>query len=213
MSADDRTVDLLWLIVALVLVASALAARRISLGLLVRSVLGWAAIVIVAVLAVTHRYEIGAMFARVSSGFGLDEQQTDGKAVRIRMSPDGHFWANVRLNGFEKRMMVDSGATLTAISQTTAESANATPDAAGFPVLIDTANGTIAAKRATIGTLAVGPLETRDLGVVVSPNFGDLDVLGMNFLSRLKSWRVEGNMLVLEPKGAPVAGGEAGNGE
>ena len=42
-------------------------------------------------------------------------------------------------------------------------------------------------ERVTLGTL-----DTRDLGVVVSPAFGDTDVLGMNFLSRLGSWRVEG---------------------
>jgi aspartyl protease family protein len=35
--------------------------------------------------------------------------------------------------------------------------------------------------------------------VVVSPAFGDTDVLGMNFLSRLKSWRVEDGVLVLVP--------------
>ena len=39
----------------------------------------------------------------------------------------------------------------------------------------------------------------RDLAVVVSPAFGDIDVLGMNFLSRLKSWRVEGQTLILTP--------------
>ena len=44
---------------------------------------------------------------------------------------------------------------------------------------------------------------TDDLTVFVASNFGDLDVLGMNFLSRLKSWRVEGNVLILEPQPAP----------
>jgi aspartyl protease family protein len=58
----------------------------------------------------------------------------------------------------------------------------------------------VAARRGKIGTLSLGPLRMRDLGVVVSQNFGELDVLGMNFLSRLHSWRVEGNVLVLEPK-------------
>jgi aspartyl protease family protein len=34
---------------------------------------------------------------------------------------------------------------------------------------------------------------------VTSPGLGDLDVLGMNFLSKLQSWRVEGRTLVLVP--------------
>jgi aspartyl protease family protein len=46
--------------------------------------------------------------------------------------------------------------------------------------------------------------------VVVSENFGNLDVLGMNFLSRLHSWRVEDKTLILEPKaGASDEGSDA----
>jgi aspartyl protease family protein len=68
-----------------------------------------------------------------------------------------------------------------------------------MPVQVSTANGTVDARRARAERVAVGALSTEDLTVFVAPNFGDLDVLGMNFLSRLKSWRVEGNVLILEP--------------
>jgi aspartyl protease family protein len=47
--------------------------------------------------------------------------------------------------------------------------------------------------------LRFGTIVARDLPVVVSPAFGTTDVLGMNFLSKLKSWRVEGRTLILEP--------------
>ena len=40
-----------------------------------------------------------------------------GEEVRLRMAPDGHFWADVRLDGVERRMLIDSGATITALSQ------------------------------------------------------------------------------------------------
>ena len=55
------------------------------------------------------------------------------------------------------------------------------------------------AQSSTIGELRLGDITARDLAVVVSPAFGDTDVLGMNFLSRLKSWRVEDGVLVLVP--------------
>ena len=71
--------------------------------------------------------------------------------------------------------------------------------------MIETANGMVRARSGRVASLAVGPLRTSDLGVVISPQFDDLDVLGMNFLSRLKSWRVEDRVLVLEPGDA--AGG------
>ena len=198
MNSGD-SVNLIWLVGVLVLVISALSVRRMSFGFVARSIAIWAVIILVAVIAVAHRGEIGAVFAAASARLGLDDQQVQGKTVRIRMSPDGHFWARVTLNGVERRMLIDSGATITAISDRTAQAANVTVHG-GMPAVIETANGSVTARRGTIDELAVGPLKTEDLGVVVAESFGDLDVLGMNFLSRLHSWRVEGNVLVLEPK-------------
>ncbi len=191
-------VNLVWMIGALVLVVSALSVRRIAFGLLVRTLLGWAAIVLLVLFAVGHRYELAAAWSSFNARLGLEDQRVEGDTVRIRMSPDGHFWARVMLNGVERRMLIDSGATVTAISERTAGQVKV-PASEGLPAIIETANGSVAARRGRIATLALGPLRMRDLGVVVSQNFGDLDVLGMNFLSRLHSWRVEGNVLVLEP--------------
>ncbi|MGN8000061.1 retropepsin-like aspartic protease family protein [Sphingomonas sp. 22176] len=192
-------VNMVWLIGALVLVVSALSARRIGFGLLLRTLLGWAAIVLLVLFAVGHRYELAAAWTSLSAKLGLEDQRVEGDTVRIRMSPDGHFWARVALNGVERRMLIDSGATVTAISERTAKEAHI-HTSEGLPAIIETANGSVAARRARIAALSLGPLKMRDLGVVVSQNFGELDVLGMNFLSRLHSWRVEGNVLVLEPK-------------
>lgn len=199
-------VNLVWLIGCLVLVVSALSVRRMSLNMLVRATLGWAAIILVVLFAVAHRYELAAAWSSLSNRLGLEEQQAEGSTVRIRMSADGHYWARVKLNGVERSMLVDSGATVTAVSQDTAKSAGIQP-ADGLPAIIATANGNVAAQRGRIADLTLGPLKMHDVGVVMSASFGDTDVLGMNFLSRLHSWRVEGNVLVLEPV-HPTAGTE-----
>ena len=67
-----------------------------------------------------------------------------------------------------------------------------------LPVLLSTANGTIPADTATINELRLGNVVARRLEVVVVPSGNDMDVLWMNFLSQLKSWRVEGKTMVLE---------------
>lgn len=209
MSGDDG-VNILWGVGALVLVISALAAHRLKFGQVIRMLAVWALIGFVVWFGVANRHHINAVFAGVSSTLGLDEQQVSGETVRIRMATDGHFWARVTLNGVERRMLVDSGATTTAISQATAQAAGVQINENAVPVTIETANGTVEARRARVEQLAVGPLRTDDLGVVVSSAFGEMDVLGMNFLSRLKSWRVENNVLVLEPGGgASDAGADA----
>lgn len=200
--SSDRALDGIYLVLVLVMAVSALAARRLPLATLVRSALGWLAIGLAVYIGVAHRYELAAAFAKVTAALGIEDQSVDGSTVRIRQSPDGHFWANVTLNGLQRRMLIDSGATVTALSEATAKAAEVDTGGSMFPVLVDTANGSITAKRAKVKRLAVGPLRMEDLSVLVSPSFGEMDVLGMNFLSRLGSWRVEGNMLVLEPKRA-----------
>lgn len=115
------------------------------------------------------------------------------------MADDGHFWARTTINGVERTMLVDSGATVTALSTATAASAKIDLDGMAPPAVVSTANGTVTGKSATIGTLKVGEITATDLPTIVAPEFGDQDVLGMNFLSRLKSWRVEGKTLILSP--------------
>lgn len=142
--------------------------------------------------------------SRMTGGLGLERQQMVGDEVRIRQSRDGHFWADVAINGVERRMLVDSGATVTAISAATAEEASVESGGAMLPVLLQTANGTVAAETGSIDTLRVGAIEARDLKVVVSPALGRFDVLGMNFLSQLEGWRVEQGVLIMVPPEGPA---------
>jgi aspartyl protease family protein len=138
--------------------------------------------------------------AGVMSGLGLDKQEVVGREVRIRMSGDGHFWARARLNGVERRMLIDSGATMTTMSPRTAAAAGVEASAGLAPILLKTANGVTKAETGTLDEMRLGPITARDLKIVVAPGLGDVDVIGMNFLSKLQSWRVEGRTLVLVPK-------------
>ncbi len=65
------------------------------------------------VIVMYHRQELGGCCARASEKLGYEQQVVQGETVRIKMSPDGHFWARVQINGVERRMLVDSGATIT----------------------------------------------------------------------------------------------------
>lgn len=144
--------------------------------------------------------------ARLADRFGLDGQEVVGDEVRIRMASDGHFWATVSVNGVKRRMLIDSGATITAISEATAAAASIDADTGLVPVMLQTANGLVQARKGTVEQLRVGNVEAKGLKVVVSPALGNLDVLGMNFLTQLDSWRVEGRTLVLTPKPDPGQG-------
>ena len=175
-----------------------LAGRVPIIGTLVR--LGITiALVGAVIIALGQRERFDPYFASAAAKLGLSDQRVDGSEVRIRMSPDGHFWVRATLNGVSQRLLVDSGATVTALSDRTAARAGLRLRNEAFPILLQTANGTITPQTAAIGELKFGTIVARDLPVVVSPAFGDMNVLGMNFLSRLKSWRVEDGWLILTP--------------
>lgn len=198
MTSDAGGHALLYLLL-LVLPLSALIARRVPIVRLLLSLAGWAVIAGLLLVVIGQREMFDPYLQRVAKILDIEDQNVVGRETRIRMAADGHFWARVTLDGVPRRMLVDSGATVTAVSTRTAQAAALDVKQSVFPMVLNTANGQIRAQTATVRELRLGDIVARDLGVVVSPAFGDTDVLGMNFLSKLKSWRVEGNMLILEP--------------
>lgn len=142
---------------------------------------------------------------RVAGTLGLDRQEVVGQEVRIRMAPDGHFWVNATIDGKKARMMIDSGATITALSDETARAVGIDAEASLVPVVLRTANGMVQARTGTVEELRIGNVIAKDLKVVISPALGGLNVIGMNFLSKLASWRVEGRTLVMTPEGRPAS--------
>lgn len=172
--------------------------RTPVIGSVIRLLVSCAIIGVVAIV-VTERAAFDPFLAPLASRFQPDRQEVVGKEFRIRMASDGHFWANVSLNGVKRRMLVDSGATVTAISPKTASAAGVSPQPNLVPVILNTANGMVRAQTGSLEELRLGNVIARDLKVVVSPAFGNMNVLGMNFLSKLKSWRVEDGILVMVP--------------
>lgn len=137
--------------------------------------------------------------SRLTGKLGLDDQTVAGKELRVKMASDGHFWVNASINGVERRMLIDSGATVTALSPDSASAAHIDANTGFAPVILRTANGAAPAQTGTIDELRVGNIVARNLRIVTAPGLGEMDVLGMNFLSRLESWRVEGGTLILVP--------------
>lgn len=130
---------------------------------------------------------------------GLPEQRVEGAETHVQLGKDGHYWVEAKVNGDSRRFLVDTGATVTAVSEDIVEESGITADRARMPVQLRTANGSVAAQLATIDELSFGNIVARDLDAVIAPGMGGMNVLGMNFLSRLKGWRVEDGVLILVP--------------
>ena len=193
-------IDPTYLVIAVMvgLVLLVLISRIPVIGTAIRALVSLALIGAVAFVLI-ERASIDPYLGKLASRLNLGGQQVVGDEVRVKMASNGHFFVNASLDGTKKRMMVDSGATITALSAATAAAAGLEPKNEMMPVIIETANGAVRAQTAEVKELRIGNIVARDLKVVVSPAFGKMDVLGMNLLSKLKSWRVEGNTLILVP--------------
>jgi aspartyl protease family protein len=142
----------------------------------------------------TFRDDLGWVAQRLKAeAVGTPVEQ--GRETRIPMALDGHFWVNAELNGRDVKFLVDSGATMTTIDRETASKAGVEVSARRDE-FVRTGNGIIRVSSGRADSLSVGGIERRDVGLQIADN-DDLNVLGMNYLSSLSRWGVEGRWLVL----------------
>ncbi len=201
MSGDDNA-SLIYGLLCIALLVGSLGARRLPLKRFVKMLLAWVAIFAAVFAVLSFRPEMKMIWNRLTGELtGAPRQDMKGNAIRLVRQDDGHFWLTSKLNGHEARMMVDSGATITAINGRTARAARVLLNPEYRSVTLNTANGVVKARTATVATLTVGDVKIDKHRVVVSDGFGDTNVAGMNFLDMFESWTVSGDVMLLTPEG------------
>lgn len=192
---NDLMLGGVYLLMAMMLVLGALMSRREPAAKLLTMGLAWIAIFGAGFILFTFRDNLGWVTQRLrAEAFGTPVVESG--ETRIPMAVDGHFWVEAKINGRDVRFLVDSGATMTTVDRATAVAAGVTiaPTADQY---VRTGNGIIKVARGRAQSLEVGGIERNDIAVQIAER-DNLNVLGMNFLSSLDRWGVEGRWLVLE---------------
>jgi aspartyl protease family protein len=186
-----------YVLMAIMLLLGTLMSRREKPARMLTLMLAWISIFGGGFVLFTFRDDLGYVAQRLRSE-ATGEPVTAGREVRIPMAIDGHFWVDARLNGQDVKFLVDSGATMTTIGTETARTAGIEVNPQRNQV-VRTGNGIIKVATGRADTLEVGPIERRDMNLHIAGTDADLNVLGMNFLSSLQRWGVEGRWLILVP--------------
>ncbi len=186
----------LYALAMLALVGSAFAVRRTPLGQTAKIAAAWIAIFGVLFVGFALRDDFRALGKRVFGQGGV--VVGEGGEVRIRKGANGHFSVDAKVNGETVEFLVDSGATVTTVSGETAERVGLKPQGL-LPVVVSTANGMARSWRSRAESLSVGGIRRDDFAVHIAGPGGETNLLGMNFLSTLTAWRVEGEWLILQP--------------
>jgi len=121
-----------------------------------------------------------------------------GRSVVLAKARNGHFAAQVRVDGRWLEFLVDTGASHIAMPQKEAARLGIFPRASDYTVRVNTANGVTKAALVQLRTVEIGDILVRDVAAIVHPDEGlSVNLLGMSFLSRVR-WTHDHGRLVLE---------------
>ena len=193
---NDLMLGGVYILMAMMLVLGSLMARRERFSRLIVMALAWIAIFAGGFVIFTFRDDLGYVAQRLKAE-ATGEPVLQGEEIRIPMALDGHFWVDGEINGQRIKFLVDSGATMTTIGRDTAARVGMEVSPSRSQI-VRTGNGFIRVATGRAERLEVGTIDRNDFAVHVADG-EDLNVLGMNFLSSLQRWGVEGRWLVLVP--------------
>jgi aspartyl protease family protein len=166
----------------------------------------WAAIGLVVIAFYAYRSELGEVRDRVVQELQPGSVQTvspgggdgHGAVVTIRKT-DGHFIAKAQVNGKSIHMIVDTGASTVVLRPEDARRAGIQVGALDYTVPVETANGRAFAAKVRLEKVSLGELTLEKVEALVTrPGALQQSLLGMSFLSRLRSYEFSGNKLLMK---------------
>jgi aspartyl protease family protein len=201
LSDDDTQPYLTHHVILLVVLGSALmAGRQTSAGAMARHAAIWVAIGTVAVLGYSYRSDFRNIRDRIVGEIRPDLAIVTAEGdVAIRRSHDGHFRLTANVDGKSIRFLIDTGASLVALTQHDAQSLGFDTARLAYGMRLNTANGTAWAAGVSLGEIKVGSIRTRDVPGSVSRSGLSESLLGLSFLDRLSGYEVRGDTMILKP--------------
>jgi aspartyl protease family protein len=116
-----------------------------------------------------------------------------GSQIVLTASSGGHFVTDGSINGRAVRFVVDTGATLVAMSEADAQRIGLDYKK-GPRGLVSTANGQVVVHRASLNVVRIGDVQVYNVDAVVMPGQMDIVLLGNSFLTRFQMKRENDRM-------------------
>jgi aspartyl protease family protein len=169
-----------------------------------RDALTWVALGLSLVTLYSYRDELlpiaGRLAGELLPGSAMVVEESAGglAEIKIRRRLDGHFTARTEVNGKSVSMIVDTGASTIVLRPEDAVKAGIDVGNLSYTVPVMTANGRTTAAKVRLSKVSIGPLDRQKVDALVArPGALNESLLGMSFLSRLRSYEFSGDFLVL----------------
>lgn len=116
-------------------------------------------------------------------------------SVVLKRGLDGHYRSEALINGKKVKVLVDTGATGVAISQTTADLLNLKSIDA---VRTNTANGDSIGYMVRLDSVQIGGVRAHNVAAMIAPGLDGDVLLGMSFLGRMDIRLYKGEMTITQ---------------
>lgn len=148
-----------------------------------------------------NRIMIGASSGNLSAWSGKGSSQSQAtdeldQGIELTRDENGYFFADVQINGAPVHMLVDTGATVIALSRDDAELAGVATPIAMNDVVGEGADGAVKGVQIRLDRVVLGEKVAENVPAVVL-NSGGQSLLGQSFLSKFASVKIEGNKMIL----------------
>jgi aspartyl protease family protein len=135
-------------------------------------------------------------FSRTDSGRSSESSTPVGGGVELERSSDGHFYADVEVNGTRIHALVDTGATGIALSREDARSVGVATSIGMNDVVGEGADGAVHGEVVTLDRIQLGEKKAEKMPAIVL-NSGGQSLLGQEFLSKFDTVQIQGDKMVL----------------
>lgn len=121
-----------------------------------------------------------------------------GNEFSLNREPDGHFYADVHVDGVPSRMLVDTGASVIALTGDDAQAMGIYWDDSEVAPVAQGASGTVYGVNTHLSRVRLGDFEARDVRAIIVPEGLSISLLGQSFLETVNSVRIANDRMVLE---------------
>jgi aspartyl protease family protein len=164
-----------------------------------RTVMTFAALALTAGIIVPRYATQGNVSHAAPTLMAAAPATSEARSVVVPRNAQGHFQIDGRIDGRRLTFMVDTGASVIALTADDAASLGIRPAPSEFTAMVQTANGVVRAAPVQLGMVEIADVSVHNVAAMVLPE-GALNenLLGMSFLSRLHRWEFADGQLVLE---------------